>query len=1409
MKIMGIIKAFAVASILLLIFLAPSVGYSGDNVKKECTVTSTKDSNDVKGSLRRAVHWFNKTGELQACRNKITFKTGLDSITLRKPLVISGPNGSSSAGEFVFGPESGMQTLYVSNDTFDGEDDTTCAIKISTSGARIRNIRLLGNKAKSAGICLESGVILENVEINEFVGDGVVVSSAMGGVALDKVTIRGVTGSAITISEGVGQVAILPNVTITGVPQAVTFKNGGAMSSSTIISTNRREGDPAVLDSGLANFLSADFYTSNDIIKAALGISLASTEVPTVEGEEIAADEETGTIVPTEQNFIFSGITGDVKKGIAFVDSNGNTTVQIWKVQRVTGKTYIVKGAVVEYDPHAIPDAKNDEGFCGAPNARDLYRLHIYSVKGSTATFVNYVMEMAEKDAGGWTKYGIKTSESNAGEFVFELDASASNATSIIIVPEFKSRPMGAASELIPLVQDKSFSCPAKAAAGGNWAPSESTNADGSTTGFAGYGAGDDLWQYSSLPGCFNDAAGFTQNIPPPDPTFDTDGDGIPDYQEMSMYKSSWKKGATIADVTGTEFSCDCSKTLTCWYNKDTDGDGIPDKAELTEDDGVTIRASDNDGLIDALDVDSDGDTLADGIEDRFRTYKSSGIALLYDDNSTLNQNMPFGNGVTCQLNVLKGMAQGVNVLMPGFGAPETIGISYGLYIIETQADGTQSAKLYSPGMARPVGSYLKRLQCRDFRTFGETSFNGKFDIGYDRSDLTVYTSDPKIDYSICQPNELLMSIPYEWFDVAGQLKDEDKNSVPDLFEKKNADGSWDWQVVQNVCTDVDSDGIPDCVKRWDGQCPNMTTSQKVLDPYKDDYDGDGVKDKDDVCPFTKGSSGQDIYGKNKLLTEYSCSDPRKVFVDYPVKIITCFIDRDGDQLRDCEEDKDVNGEITPLIEGKDGVALNETDPLMTDTDDDGLTDREEVKLSGTNPRVSDSDYDGLNDAEEIKHGQPTQFEKTTLAQEGCLAPLGKAQLADTDPWDPDTDLDKIMDGVEVNVTHTNPNNGDSDKDTIKDGVEDENQNGIWPEFEGGKVKNLNNGGVDFVKDFRNTNPCLSDTDGDGFDDNDPSEDYQCAVTPTRDCKSDPNSGGMDSDADGLDDYHEAIMKTDPYNKDTDGDHVLDGAEIWYQIANNEYAETFQPQYGESDPNKCILEEADADMYATAVVGGVKVLFNMTLVGSQAGGTNNFCKLQVGPGCGTDSDGDCMPDNAEYTYGTNPGIVDSDGDGVIDGVEAGWCVAEVVDLTNGIYRLRPNTGQYTYQQGSGFSNATNSDTDGDLLADGQGAGDLYYEDKNCNGRVDFSMTGVPLETDKLNANTDGDKWNDKAEFCRNGICGSQQNLAAAFTPMGPGCAVVAKGGETWGMTLMFVMMLGATRVAVYVMRRTKKAKARG
>jgi outer membrane protein OmpA-like peptidoglycan-associated protein len=173
------------------------------------------------------------------------------------------------------------------------------------------------------------------------------------------------------------------------------------------------------------------------------------------------------------------------------------------------------------------------------------------------------------------------------------------------------------------------------------------------------------------------------------------------------------------------------------------------------------------------------------------------------------------------------------------------------------------------------------------------------------------------------------------------------------------------------------------------------------------------------------------------------------------------------------------------------------------DDDNDGLTNPDE-KLLGTDPMNPDTDGDGLLDGAEVKTFK-------------------------TNPLNPDTDGDGLKDGEEVMTYKTDPNKVDTDVDGLKDGEEamkyktdplkaDTDDDGLKDGEEAMKYK---------------TDPLKADTDGDGLKDGDEVMKY----------KTDPLN--PDTDKDGLKDGEEVIKyQTDPLNPDTDSGTINDGTEV-------------------------------------------------------------------------------------------------------------------------------------------------------------------------------------------------------------------------------------------------------------------------
>jgi len=208
------------------------------------------------------------------------------------------------------------------------------------------------------------------------------------------------------------------------------------------------------------------------------------------------------------------------------------------------------------------------------------------------------------------------------------------------------------------------------------------------------------------------------------------------------------------------------------------------------------------------------------------------------------------------------------------------------------------------------------------------------------------------------------------------------------------------WPVPTNPTTaDTDGDGDRD-YEEWKNETNPMwldsdadgLSNEEEYNIYgtnciNPDTDNDGLMDgfERDYFRDRKGITDLDTLGK--YLNDEDVDDDGLIDgLDNEFQIGTDILnpDTDEDELLDGEE-----------------VYEYGTDPLNPDTDDDTLLDGIEVHTHKTDPKRQDTDNDGLSDPVEVKEGHLD------------LLNIGPIYYR-TDPLDPDTDDDTISDGEEV-----------------------------------------------------------------------------------------------------------------------------------------------------------------------------------------------------------------------------------------------------------------------------------------------------------------------------------------------------------------------------------------------------------
>lgn len=276
--------------------------------------------------------------------------------------------------------------------------------------------------------------------------------------------------------------------------------------------------------------------------------------------------------------------------------------------------------------------------------------------------------------------------------------------------------------------------------------------------------------------------------------------------------------------------------------------------------------------------------------------------------------------------------------------------------------------------------------------------------------------------------------------------------------------------------------------------------------PNDDDTDGDSLLDNAEIelhgtDPRTDDTDGDDVHDNHELID--AGTDPLDT-------------DTDGDGLLDGEEY--YNPGLNPDYDGIPGYSivfcvtppaviydLTTLNPLLPDTDGDGLTDGDEVNVHNTHPDDVDTDGDQVgadgDDYDEAitPHGTWTDpicgIAVDPNDRDGDGIPnTDETSIYGTDPDDPDSDGDQIgdkpeaIDGYTISVTYTDVNGN--------------------PQSYNGDISPT--GG-----------PGPSNTPSDPLDD--------------------------DIDDDGLTDGDEWLFQgTHPGEYDTDGDFISDGDELYY-----------------------------------------------------------------------------------------------------------------------------------------------------------------------------------------------------------------------------------------------------------------------
>lgn len=451
---------------------------------------------------------------------------------------------------------------------------------------------------------------------------------------------------------------------------------------------------------------------------------------------------------------------------------------------------------------------------------------------------------------------------------------------------------------------------------------------------------------------------------------------------------------------------------------------------------------------------------------------------------------------------------------------------------------------------------------------------------------------------------------------------DSDDDGISD-GDEVGGDGVYDPLTDTNpTLADTDGDGVQDGTEKGltaadvgddtsDDFQPDLDPST-TTDPIAADTDGDGYCDG---SIQTAGCAGGAEDTNNNGRVDAGESDPNNSCDPDPEASVCDAVDQDGDGLTD-------------LVEEELG-----TDPDDADSDDDGLSDFEEVGGDNvytvgvdTDPNNADTDGDGVQDGTE-----------SGLTNADVGDDTGDSFVPDSDPGSTtspvraDSDLDGLKDGEEdsngngrIDADESDPNDpcdpdntnvvctdGDADGDGIPDSVEDDlGTDSTSADTDNDGLTDLEEVGDDLMYDpDTDTDPTVADTDGDGVQDG------------TERGRTLAQVGG-DTDTSAFVPDADPGSTTDPLKADTDGDGYCDGSVALSECTagNEDVNNDGRVDTGETDP----VDPCDPDVRVQAC-------------------------LDISP----DSDNDGLTDPVEEDLNTDPNNPDSDDDGLTDFDEVG------------------------------------------------------------------------------------------------------------------------------------------------------------
>ena len=658
---------------------------------------------------------------------------------------------------------------------------------------------------------------------------------------------------------------------------------------------------------------------------------------------------------------------------------------------------------------------------------------------------------------------------------------------------------------------------------------------------------------------------------------WDSDSDSMPDGWEVYYDLEPLRPTDNFEDKEGdglpNVYEYNNSLVNTGWVDVDNIFTTRPD---LNDTDGDTL--SDNDELFNYLTDPTSNDTDGDGMPDGWEVKYGLNPISPFDANGDLdNDGWDFDrNSIISSIEAFTNLEEYLNGTIPtnndtdGDGMPDGWETFHGLKPLDS-SDANEDYDedgydINRDGFTSSFESYtnLEEFMNNTSPSHNDTDSDGMWD-GWE----VYYGLNPLDGYDATVDNDL------DGFDenYNGTLEEEEEHNNVLEFQADthpyiadtDADGmldGWEWKYGLNPLNPLDANADSD----GDGLINRLEYNNTAAGPYvevdgitsthpnNNDTDGDGLSDGQEISIHLTDPTSNDTDGDGM---------PDGWEVKYgldPLDSADALLDSDDDSF-----DADWNGNITSLeIYSNLYEYWNGTNPILGDTDNDGMPDGWEVHWNlqplNSSDANDDSDNDTLINLYEYDNSRVDGYDDNVYSSDN---------ITGSNPLLKDTDRDLILDGEECFFGEdgyvTDPSNPDSDGDGMPDGWEMMYDLDPFDSSDG--ELDLDNDGWDFNRNgtiedwekFTNyeeylngTDPTKNDTDGDGMPDGWEGY-YGLNPNSAEDRDWDTDSDGYDSDLDGelspdekLTNFEEFLLNTNPVKADTDGDNCTDGWELYW-----------------------------------------------------------------------------------------------------------------------------------------------------------------------------------------------------------------------------------------------------------------------